>query len=251
MAGKNRFLYDLFVREGAYSLTNPTDANPSFPMENIRNIWTDCVYKERIGQTNDVLIEILLPAAVSISCVALFGLNLTAAYETCKIQRYSSGWVDVANLAYDITKGHAVATFSPVSTNRIRIDIADSGNTGLIQIGTAIIGKYVELDHTFEHGATKDLDDINSVRYSKKGNISIVSGYGIGITGVTYEVLAADETKLEEVWNAVGKTYPFAFVEDSNSQVGTMTYVRFAEKFGRELTDDYYKKITLLWETLK
>lgn len=251
MAGKNRFLYDLFVRSGTYVLTNPSDANPSYPVENIRNIWTDCVYKEKVGQTNDVLIEITVPTAVSISCAAFFGLNLTASYETCKLQRYSSGWVDVANLTYSVTKSQAVATFTPVSTDRIRIVLKDTTNSGLIQLGTAIIGTYVELDHRFEHGASKDKDDIVATRYSKKGNISIVSGYQTSFYGVTYEVLSADEIKLEEVWDACGKRFPFAFIEDSNSQVSSMLYSRFVEKFGRSLTDDYYRTITLVWESLK
>lgn len=251
MAGKNRFLYDLFVRTGTYVLTNPSDANPSYPVENIRNMWTDCCYKEKVGQTNDVLIEITLPAAVSITCAAFFGLNLTASYETCKLQRYSSGWVDVANLSYSLAKHQAVATFASVSTDRVRIVLKDTTNTDLIQLGTAIIGKYVELDHTFEHGATKDKDDIIETRYSKKGNVSIVSGYQVSVVGVTYEVLAADEVKLEEVWDACGKSYPFAFIEDSNNQVSTMLYSRFIEKFSRELTDDYYRTITLMWESLK
>lgn len=49
MAGNNRYLYDKMVRDGTITPIINTDYHPSYPVENIRNIWTDYWYRSKYG----------------------------------------------------------------------------------------------------------------------------------------------------------------------------------------------------------
>lgn len=47
--GKNRFLYDKVVRDSTITPIVSTDYHPSYPVENVRNIWTDYYYRSKYG----------------------------------------------------------------------------------------------------------------------------------------------------------------------------------------------------------
>jgi hypothetical protein len=47
--GKQRFVYDLITRSGIISAAKSDDYHPSYPPENLRNIWTDYGYRTKYG----------------------------------------------------------------------------------------------------------------------------------------------------------------------------------------------------------
>lgn len=253
--GYNRFLYDLLVRDGNLVLSTPSDYNPMYPVENIRNIWTDYPYRSATGSLTGVNVEFQIKGSASIAttCAAIFGLNLTAAYQTLKWQYWNtSTWVDIGNFVYDSVRKCAIIFYASQSATKFRVSMTDTGNTdNYLQLGAAVVGKYVELSTWYNFGATFDREDTSSRFYSKRGHVNVVSGFERKVRGVTYEVQTADELKLLEVWEKSYCVYPFVFVRDSAVPSTTMEFALFNDKFPEEQLDDYTKRYSLIWEIVK
>lgn len=182
------------------------------------------------------------------SCV-LYGLNLTASPATFKLQRYTGSWVDVATFDYDEANHRAICFYSEVSAVKYRIYIQDPTNSdGYIQIGTILLGDYEELSRGYEYGASADVEDTSVHMYSKAGYLTVAVGFKKKRRAVVYEVLEADEQKLENVFDLVGKQFPFVFVSDSVQAKETMEYAIFKDRFGRRIEGAYFRRIGLVWE---
>ena len=76
-------------------------------------------------------------------------------------------------------------------------------------------------------------------------------GFQKTLHSVEYEVMSADEVKLEDLYKSLGKVYPFVFVRDSADALNTMEYGIFNAKFGRREENDFFKTIVLAWESVK
>ena len=192
-------------------------------------------------------------AFISATFVVVLGLNVSSAYQVLKLQRDVTGsWVDVATLSYDSVTGVAYAFFSSVSSDSWRIIIRDWENgDGYVEIGTVLLGDYYTISKWFQYGFSENIQDTSTQVFSKQGYINVVIGYFIEAYGVTYEVLAADEGYLEDMYKTVGNRYPFVFVRDSDDVLATLKYVIFSGRFSRRGKDAYTKDITLAWTGVK
>jgi hypothetical protein len=190
--------------------------------------------------------------AFGITGCALVGLNLTSSYQIFKLQRWTgSAWADVTGggFDYDSSRGCAIAMFNSVSQTKERILIRDWANSDYyVQIGGLICGDYEELSTWFDYGFSENIEDTSSHQYSKQGYLNVVTGFFKNLKGVTYNVMSADEAKLETVYEECGKRYPFVFVQDSDDPENTMEYCIFSGRLSRRGKDAYTKEITLAWE---
>lgn len=190
--------------------------------------------------------------AVAITGCAVMGLNLTSSYQMFKLQRWTgSAWADITGGAfeYDFDRKMAVAMFSSVSQTKERILIRDWTNADYyVQIGAVVCGAYEEISTWFDYGFSDDIEDTSTHQYSKQGYINVVTGFFKDLKGVSYQVMSADEQKLEDIYRECGKRYPLVFVQDSDDPENTMEYIMFRGKFGRKGQDAYTKEITLAWE---
>lgn len=188
-------------------------------------------------------------AAIGSTVCALVGLSLTSSYQIFKLQRWSgSAWIDVANFDYDDTTGKAIVSYSYVSSIKYRVVIRDWDNAdGYVDIGSGILGDYKELSTRYKYGFSEDIDDTTTHKFSKQGFINVITGFFVDSTGVTYEVLAADETKLVDLYRDIGKRYPFVFVRDADDELNSMSYNIMVAKLSRRGQDAYTKEITFAW----
>lgn len=251
MSGYNEYLYDKIVRAGDISVVPPTNYEPGYEPSKIKNVWIDYVYRSLAG-TKNATIEVESEGSVSIATTgcALYGLNLTSGYTTLKLQRYTGSWVDVGNFDYDADTGRAIMTFAEVSASRYRIVMDDTAVASYVQLGVIILGSYIFTSRGYEYGASHDLDDTSSHLYSKDGHLNVREGREIEAQAVTYEVLSADEAKLESVYKEVGKKYPLVFIEDHTQAKETMRYIIFEGRFGRRYPGYLFRTITLAWSRL-
>lgn len=251
MAGFNRFIYDKIVRTGDVTVYPSTNFQPGYEPSKIKSMWVDYVYRSLAGTKNaNIDIESKGSVDVPVQGCALYGLNLTSSYTTLKLQKYVTGWVDVANFDYDAVNGRAIVFFTETSEHKYRIVMNDPNVASYVQLGVIVLGGAVELSRGYEYGATSDLDDSSEHRYSKDGHLSVAVGRDIELQAVTYEVMAADEAKLETVYRAVRRRYPLVFVEDHSQGKETMRYIIFQARFGRRIPGYLFKNITLSWARL-
>ena len=248
MSGQNEFIYDKIVRTGTLSVSPPENFQVGYEVSKIKNLWIDYVYRSAAG-TKNANIDIESNGAVSIATkgCALYGLNLTSSYTTLKLQRYSGGWVDVANFDYDSDNGRAVITYAEVSASKYRIVMDDPNVSSYVQLGVIVLGGVEFLSRNYEYGASHDLDDASTHFYSKDGHLSVMEGREMEAQAVVYEVLAVDEAKLETVYKAAGKKFPLVFIEDHSEAKQTMRYIIFEQRFGRRTPGYLFKTITLSW----
>lgn len=247
----NGFIYDKIVRQGEVTVSPAENYQVGYEPSKIKNIWIDYVYRSAAGTKNaNIDIEAKDSVEVTATGCVLYGLNLTSSYTTLKLQRYTTVWVDVCTLYYDADNGRALGWFSQVSASKYRIVMADSTVSSYVQLGIIILGDFIEISRGYEYGATSDLDDSSAHRYSKDGHLNVAVGREIELQAVTYEVMAADEAKLETIYKAVRKRYPLVFIEDSAQLTETMKYIIFQARFGRRIPGYLFKTITLSWMRL-
>jgi len=251
MSGFNRFIYDKIVRTGDVTVYPSTNFQPGYEPPKIKNIWVDYVYRSLAGtKSANIDVESKGSVDVPVSGCALYGLNLTASYTTLKLQKFTTIWVDVADFEYDDVNGRAIAFFTETSEHKYRIVMNDPNVSSYVQLGVIVLGGAKELSRGYEYGASSDLDDSSEHRYSKDGHLSVAVGREIKAQAVTYEVMVADEAKLETVYKAAGRRYPLVFVEDSSQRKETMRYIIFQGRFGRKIPGYLFKIITLSWARL-
>lgn len=246
--GLNVFIYDKIVRTGDIIVVPSNNYQVGYEVTKIKNIWVDYVFRSAAGTKNATLeVESEGSVAITSTCCALYGLNLTSSYTTLKLQRYSAGWIDVANFTYDDTNGRALAFYTEVSSTKYRIVMDDATLSSYVQLGVIVLGHFKQPSRTYEYGASSDLDDASRHTFSKDGHLNVVEGRTIELQTVVYEVLAVDEAKLEAVYSVVRKKYPLVFVEDYADATGTMKYIIFQGKFGRTFPGNLFKTIRLSW----
>ena len=189
-------------------------------------------------------------SSVSTDFCALFGLNLTASYQTLKLQRYSGGgFVDVGDFTYNASDGSAIIFYEEVSATKYRVVAQDWTNPDLYaEFGVPILGRYQEISRGYEYGASITDDDTSEKSYSKGGYLNIIMGYNTRVQAVSYEVMAADVAKFQLVWSYVMKRYPFVFVEDSDNPSTTMSYVIFRNGIEYQRMDEFFQRVTMVWE---
>ena len=251
MSGYNEFLFDKIVRAGDISVVPGTNYQPGYEPLKIKNIWIDYVYRSLAG-TKNATIEIESEGSVSVATkgCALYGLNLTSGYTTLKLQRYTTSWVDIGNFDYDADNGRAIMTYAEVSAAKYRIVMDDSNVASYVELGVIVLGSYVFTSRGYEYGASRDLDDTSTHIYSKDGHLNVREGREIEAQAVTYEILSADEAKLETVYKEVGKKYPLIFIEDHTQAKQTMRYIIFEGRFGRRYPGNLFRTVTLAWSRL-
>lgn len=249
--GFNRFIYDKIVRTGDITVYPSTNYQPGYEPSKIKNMWVDYVYRSLAGTKNaNIDVESKGSVDVAVSGCALYGLNLTSSYTTLKLQKFTTIWVDVAAFDYDAVNGRAIVFFTETSEHKYRIVMNDPNVASYVQLGAIVLGKATEISRGYEYGASSDLDDSSEHRYSKDGHLSVAVGRDIKTQGVTYEVMATDEARLEAVYLAAGRRYPLVFVEDSSQCKETMKYIIFQGRFGRRIPGYLFKIITLFWARL-
>jgi hypothetical protein len=203
----------------------------------------------RIHTSAAVVIDSLATASIATKACAVYGLNLTATPQAFKLQRYTTSWVDVATFDYDSTNKRAICFYTEVSDDKYRIYIEDRINSDYyIQVGAILLGDYEELSRGYEYGASSDVEDSSEHMYSKKGYITVAVGYRRKRRAVVYEVLDADEQKLDKIFNLVGKEHPFVFVADSAQAKETMEYGIFSSRFTRRKQDNLFWRVGLVWD---
>lgn len=192
-------------------------------------------------------------SAITCSSCAVFGLNLTSAYQLLQCDRWTgSAWSKAADFEYDSTSGMAICSFTPQAGTKFRVFGRDWENaSGYAQVGTVVCGEYKELSRGYEYGATFDIEESSVHKKSKKGYISVKVGYQTIVRVVEYCVMSEDEAKLEALYVDVGKVHPFVFVKNHADAINTMEFAIFRAKFGRREEDDFFKTINLAWEIAK
>jgi len=241
--------FDLLWQSGTHSASSVGDTLGFDTSANDTGISSYTANFMRIHSAVAVEIESIGNLAVSTKACVVYGLNLTSSPESFKLQRYTTSWVNVVDFEYDYANKRAICFFSEISDDKYRIYIEDRTNSeGYIQVGTILLGDYEEISRGYEYGATSDMDDTSEHMYSKKGYITVAVGFMKKRRAVVYEVLAADEQKLEDIYNLVGKEFPFVFVADSDQAKETMEYAIFKDRFSRRIQDSQFKRIALIWE---
>jgi hypothetical protein len=250
--GLNRFLWDKIVRNATISPVVGGDYDPAYPIENVRNIWTDCTYRTT-GVSGQRGIVFESASAISVTGCALFGLNVTSGYQILRLERWvDPDWVLVGNFLYSSTSGWAILMVTSVSSTKYRVLVEDTSNPdGYLEFGTVLLGDYQELSRGYEFGATDAFDDVSDQAYSKDGHINVSIGYESEVEGLSYELMSADEAKLRTVWVNTLKRYPFVFIRDSANPLTTMKYVIFRSGMSWQLIDDYFKGVQIVFETVK
>jgi hypothetical protein len=188
-------------------------------------------------------------SARTVTACALFGLNLTSAYQVLKLQRWTgSSWEDKGDFIYNATVGEAIVFVSSSSSTEWRILGRDWANTdGYIQFGNIIPGYYKELSRGYEYGASDDIEDTSQHQFTKKGYVNVIVGFQKKVRGVEYSLMETDREAIRDVYEAVGKQHPFVFVKDSDDAINTMSFCMFVGKFGDREDDAYFDTITLAW----
>lgn len=241
--------FDLLWQSGTHTSNNVGDLIGFITASNDTGLSSYTADYVRIHSAAAVVIDSLDTASIATKSCAVYGLNLTATPQVFKLQRYTGSWVDVATFDFDYTNQRAICFYTQVSDDKYRIYIEDRTNPSFyIQVGTILLGDYEEISRGYEYGASVDVEDTSEHMYSKKGYITVAVGFKRKRRAVVYEVLAADEQKLENLYNLVGKEFPFVFVADSAQAKETMEYSIFKDRFGRRIEDSIFRRITLVWE---
>jgi hypothetical protein len=182
-------------------------------------------------------------------CV-LIGLNLTSSYQILRLERwYNSVWESIGDLTYSSTDGRAYIFYAPKSATKYRVVARDWTNPDkYLEFGVPILGGYVDLSRGYEYGATVTHDDTSQKAYSKHGYLNIVVGFEQVVRAVQYEVMTADETKIDTFWDSVMERYPFVFIGDSAVPFSDMTYAILRAGIEKTRLDEYFQKVTMVWE---
>lgn len=179
----------------------------------------------------------------------LIGMNLTSGYQILKLQRwYGGAWEDIGDFTAG-TYGRAYIFYSAKSATKYRVVARDWTNPDkYLEFGVVILGNYVDLSRGYEYGATLTHDDTSERAYSKHGYLNIIMGFEQVVQAVQYELMSADVAKLDTLWDNVMKRYPFVFMGNSDSPCSDMTYAILRSPIEKVVLDDYFKKVTMVWE---
>lgn len=241
--------FDLLWQSGTHSANSVGDTIGFNTSVNDTGISSYTAASVRIHSAVSVEIETAGNVQVVTKACAVYGLNLTSSPQSFKLQRYTTSWVNVVDFEYDYVNKRAVCFFSEISDDKYRIYIEDRTNPdGYVQVGTILLGDYEEISRGYEYGASADVEDTSEHMYSKKGYITVAVGFKKKRRAVIYEVREADETKLENIYNLVGKEFPFVFIADSAQAKETMEYAIFKDRFSRSIQDSQSKRVALIWE---
>lgn len=188
-------------------------------------------------------------SARTVTACALFGMNVTSAYQIFKLQRWTgSAWEDKGDFVYDAEAGEAIVFATSASSIKWRILIRDWENAaGFIQFGNIVPGQYTELTRGYEYGAADDIEDTSQHQFTKKGYVNVIVGFQKRLRAVEYNLMETDREAIRDIYIAIGKQHPFVFVSDSDDAVNTMSYCMFVAKLGGREEDDYFQNITLAW----
>jgi len=200
-----------------------------------------------------VIIESGDGSAVETSGCAVFGLNLTSAYQYFYLEKWTgSAWSKISDFSYSFTKKCGFVSYPATGATKYRIVMRDWTNTsGFSQVGVAVLGQVLELGRGFEFGSYEDLNDTSKKQYSKKGYLNIILGFEERLRYLVYELLEEDVNKLDTLWKAVLMRYPFVYVRDSSDVLSTIEYVIMASKVKKLPLDDYFQRVTLALERMR
>lgn len=191
-------------------------------------------------------------SAVQTSGCVLLGLNVTSSYQIFRLDKWvTSVWSTVGSFTYNSTAKVACIFYTPTSATKYRVVIRDWTNANkYIKIGVPVLGEYQELSRGYEYGATIRLDDTSQRQYSKGGYLNISVGYEHVVESVVYELMSADEAKIDTVWSNVMRRYPFVFIRDSANPSTTLKYALLQSAVDKQQLDEYFKRVTMTWETV-
>jgi hypothetical protein len=240
-----RFVYKNLWRD-AIALSASSE-KAQFPKENTQEDIVTMSWRSNGTVSNEIFVADF-GVASEYNFVALLGHNITSAATITIYGADNSGFttgVVSQNLTHN---GNNIFTFlaSTYSKRYFRIQIQDASNpAGYLQVGTIIVGKYVELNRHF--GAySKALVDESEVEKSPTGNLFTVQArtmlqrWSLPFTGLDDNSAAAIELMVAEV----GIRKALIFCTDPTTPNSTSYWVHFVEPPAKECRHSGYWSAT-------
>lgn len=251
----NEFLIDKLVRQGNVTVNPSNNYQPGYEASKMQSFWTDYVYRSAAG-TKSANIDITLDGATSVqtSGCALYGLNLTASYQTLKLQKWTGSWVDVGNFTYSAATGRAILSYTAVSHFKYRVVMADTNVASYVQCGFIILGLRKALSRGYDYGAKDEYGDTSKHSFSKAGYLTVQVGYETRVKTVSYDLMSNDEANLQAVWDAAKMQNAFTFCQDytnDTQRLATMQLMIMVKGLPWTQENDYFKALTLAMQDLE
>lgn len=225
---KCRFLYDNKWNTGTLTASSE---NANFPASRTRHRWHTRTWRTEDTYITDQWLKLNRgSSSPAITAAAIRFNNFTG--ETISIQghasdswgspTYNQAWtVNNKIMVHFLISSQALQWWRFLMTNTV---------VSYVEVGWVFLGTYFEPARNFNYGVAHNPEDPSLIQYSEGGQISTIQRPKY--FGKDYTFSHFKQTEKEEfdvVFDAVGYSKGFIFVEDPDDAYNTSYYVRFTK----------------------